>query len=284
MTGQDKIWLEVALNGGWGRERQPLIPVRVDDLISEGISCARAGAAIVHFHAYDESGVPSDDPGIYAAVIEGIRSEVDAIVYPTIAFEGDDRYVFVEALARQGLLEWASLDTGSLNLSRFSDIASGKIGSIYINDERGMKRGLDLATEFGFHPSFACYEPGFIRLGAALQAVHREVPQPLYRLMFSNGMSFGFPPKRYALDAYRTLLQSEVPGAPVMIAGLDVDVSELMADAVDAGIHIRVGLEDAPLFNRNTNVQLVEAAAAKIQRPTATAAEVRLALRSTPAG
>src|SRR3546814_2977832 len=81
-----------------------------------------------------------------------------------------------------------------------------------------MKRGLDLATEFGFHPSFACYEPGFIRLGAALQAVHRGVPQPIYRLMFSNGMSFGFPPKRYALDAYRTLLQSEVPGAPVMIA------------------------------------------------------------------
>src|SRR3546814_17008406 len=69
-----------------------------------------------------------------------------------------------------------------------------------------------------------------------------------------------------------------------MIAGLDVDVSELMADAVDAGIHIRIGLEDAPLFNRNTNVQLVEAAAAKIQRPTATAAEVRLALRSRPAG
>src|SRR3546814_4592491 len=97
-------------------------------------------------------------------------------------------------------------------LSRFSDIASGKIGSIYINDERGMKRGLDLATEFGFHPSFACYEPGFIRLGAALQAVHRGVPQPIYRLMFSNGMSFGFPPKRYALDAYRTLLQSEEIG------------------------------------------------------------------------
>src|SRR3546814_8370514 len=66
----------------------------------------------------------------------------------------------------------------------------------------------------------------------------------IYRLMFSNGMSFGFPPKRYALDAYRTLLQSEVPGAPVMIAGLDVDVSELMADAVDAGIHISIGLED----------------------------------------
>src|SRR3546814_11035060 len=83
MTGQDRIWLEVALNGGWGRERRPLIPVRVDDLISEGISCARAGAASVHFHAYDDNGVPSDAPVLYAAVIAGIRSEVDAIVSPT---------------------------------------------------------------------------------------------------------------------------------------------------------------------------------------------------------
>src|SRR3546814_12240747 len=101
--------------------------------------------------------------------------------------------------------------------------------------------------------------------------------------MFSNGMSFGFPPKRYALDAYRTLLQSEVPGAPVMIAGLDVDVSELMADAVDAGIHIRIGLDDAPLFYRNTKFKLVDAAAANIQSPTATDAGIRLAPTQTPA-
>src|SRR3546814_2016487 len=97
--------------------------MRIRDWISDVCSF---DLSIVHFQAYDGNGVPSDDPGIYAAVIEGIRSEVDAIVYPTIAFEGDDRYVFVEALARQGLLEWASLDTGSLNLSRFSDIEIGR--------------------------------------------------------------------------------------------------------------------------------------------------------------
>ncbi len=109
-------WLEVALNGGWGRGLQPRIPVSVDELISEGIACARAGAAIVHFHAYDREGRTSDDAGIYAAVIGGIRSDVDAIVYPTIAFDGTDRFSFVETLARKGLLEWAALDTGSVNL------------------------------------------------------------------------------------------------------------------------------------------------------------------------
>ena len=50
-----KTWLEVALNGPWGRTRQPGIPVRLADIVAEGIACAREGAAIVHVHAYDEA-------------------------------------------------------------------------------------------------------------------------------------------------------------------------------------------------------------------------------------
>lgn len=276
---QGGVWLEVALNGGWGRKVQPLIPVSVAEIVREGVACVRAGAAIVHFHAYDEAtGNPSDDVDLNAAVIEGIRAEVDAIVYPTIAFKGDDRYAFVEPLARRGLLEWAALDTGSVNLSRYAEIASGKVGGIYDNDEAGMRRGLALAADYGFHPSFACYEPGFIRLGAALHRALPAVPQPIYRLMFSNGLAFGFPPERYALDAYRRLLADEAPGAPVMIAGLDVELSGLVDDAVAMGMHYRVGLEDAPLGSATSNVELVARAAAGLARPLATAADIRLAL------
>jgi 3-keto-5-aminohexanoate cleavage enzyme len=53
-----RTWLEVALNGPWGQGRQPGIPVRVADIVAEGIACAREGAAIVHVHAYDESNRP----------------------------------------------------------------------------------------------------------------------------------------------------------------------------------------------------------------------------------
>ena len=273
------VWLEVAVNGGWGRRLQPLIPVSVGEIIAEGIACVRAGAAIVHFHAYDEtSGRPSDAVDLYVAVIEGIRAEVDAIVYPTVAFEGDDRFSFIELLARRGLLEWTALDTGSVNLSRFADVAAGKPGWIYANDESGIRRGLGLAREYGFHPSFACYEPGFIRLGAALCRALPGVPQPVYRLMFSDGMTFGFPPERYALETYRSLLAVEAPEAPVMIGGLDVDVSGLVAQAISAGMHLRVGLEDAPLGSRARNVELVEAAVALVSRPLATAAEIRASL------
>lgn len=271
-----EIWLEVALNGAWGRDRQPLIPISVRDIIAEGIACARAGAAIVHIHAYDEkSGLPSDDAELYIAIIEGIRAEVDAIVYPTVAFKGEDRYAFLDRLAGRGLLEWMSLDPGSVNLSHFADMEAGRPGTIYANEEKTVRRGLELARDYGLVPSFACYEPGFIRMGAALHRAFPEILQPIYRLMFSDRMSFGFPPLPHYLETYRRLLEEEAPAAPVMIAGLDVNIDGLVPYAVSTGMHVRVGLEDAHLRSPVSNIELVHRAVAKLPGRPATANDVR---------
>jgi hypothetical protein len=84
-----KTWLEVSLNGPWSRDRQPGIPIAVRDIVTEGIACARAGAAILHVHAYDEkTGRQKDDAELYAAIIEGIRAKEDVVVYPTLPFAG----------------------------------------------------------------------------------------------------------------------------------------------------------------------------------------------------
>jgi hypothetical protein len=32
----DGVWLEVALNGPWGQNRQHLMPIRIKDIIEEG--------------------------------------------------------------------------------------------------------------------------------------------------------------------------------------------------------------------------------------------------------
>ena len=41
------IYIEAALNGPWSKERQPLMPVTIDDLIAEGIDCAKAGVHVI---------------------------------------------------------------------------------------------------------------------------------------------------------------------------------------------------------------------------------------------
>ncbi|MEO8008864.1 MAG: 3-keto-5-aminohexanoate cleavage protein, partial [Betaproteobacteria bacterium] len=111
-AGQGRTWLEVALNGPWTRKHQPGIPVTVKEIVEEGIACVKAGAAIVHAHAYDEAtGTQTQDADVYAAIIQGIRSKVDAIVYPTIPAAGlggepgrhssQQRFAHVEELARR---------------------------------------------------------------------------------------------------------------------------------------------------------------------------------------
>jgi 3-keto-5-aminohexanoate cleavage enzyme len=294
MAGRN-TWLEVALNGPWSRERQPGIPIATKEIIEQGVACAKAGAAIIHVHAYDEqSGRQRDDPDLYAAIIEGIRGKEDVIVYPTIPFAGDihapdalsaqARFAHTEELARRGLIEWAAVDPGTTYISRYDDIANGKKGFIYANPEEHVRQGLTLGERYKFHPGYAIYEPAFIRLGAALHRASPDCPRPIYRFMFSSGFTFGFPPETYAIDAYLKLLEREAPGAPWMVAGLDVDVTPLMDHTIKHGGHLRVGLEDAPFGSQWTNLQWVETAIGAIHAAgsaPATAKEIRAALAAS---
>jgi 3-keto-5-aminohexanoate cleavage enzyme len=274
----NKTWLEVALNGPWGRERQPRIPLRTEEIVAEGIACAREGAAIVHVHAYDEAtGRQHDDADRYTRIIEGIREQVDCIVYPTIPFareamSAQARFAAIEALALRVLLEWAVVDPGSVNLDGF----------VYLNPDGHIRHGLALAARHAFHPGYAIYEPGFVRHGAALARATTGVPQPIYRFMFTDGLEFGFPPREYALDAYLTLLTAEAPGAPWMVAGLDVEITPLIRAAAARGGHVRVGLEDSRFGSAHGNLAQVRAARKEIEAGggvLASAAEVRGALK-----
>jgi len=40
-----KVWIEVALNGSWGRDKQPNVPVTAEEIIADGVACVEAGAA-----------------------------------------------------------------------------------------------------------------------------------------------------------------------------------------------------------------------------------------------
>lgn len=285
------VWLECALNGPWGRDLQPTIPISADEIVEAGIAAYGEGAAILHFHAYDETtGRQRDDADIYAPIIERLRRATDAIIYPTLPIAGStlsgpggsaiERFSHVEALAKRGLIEWAVIDPGSVNFTRRDSSGRHMPGFLYANPEDHIRHGLQLAALYGFHPSFAIYEPGFTRLGAFLA---RTIPGPkaIYRFMFSEQFAWGFPPKPYALEAHLALLTEEAADSPWMIAGLGVDMSDLIAIAVSKGGHIRCGLEDARLATPFDNGVLTALAAREIRKAggtLATAAMVRAGL------
>jgi uncharacterized protein (DUF849 family) len=282
-------WLEVALNGPWG-EGQPRAPLTAEECIEKGVACVEAGAAIVHVHAYDPvTGEQDDDADRYARIVEGIQSEVDAIVYPTLPpagapgtpdQTGAERFAHQDELGDRGLLEWGAVDPGSVNRSRYDAVAGDEPGFLYRNPEAHARAGLEVAECHDSTPAYAIYEPGFVRLGAALADRYDTAP-PVYRFMFTDDYTFGYPPEPYALESYLELLASEAGDVPWMVSGLGVDVTPLIEVAVERGGHVRVGLEDAPLGSGRTNVEWVEHARREIEAAggsLATAAEVREAL------
>lgn len=289
-----KTWLEVALNGPWGKVRQPGIPTSVDEIIEQGVACARAGAAIIQVQAYDEAtGQPHDDANLYDRIIRGIRSQADVIVYPAAMLADAaaektpaDRFAVQEELAKRTLLEWAAVDPGSIDVAFYDDLREDRPGFAYVNPEAHLRYGLSVAARHRAHPSFGIYEPGFARMGATLHW-RCSCPAPIYRFMFSSDYTFGFPPDDYGLTAYLNLLDQVAPGAKWMIAGLGADVLPLVPRAVAEGGQVRVGLGDAAFGCAHTNVDLVRAAAEVVGNcggELATAAEVRAALERVEMG
>ncbi len=284
-------WLEVAVNGPWGRERQPRVPIAVEEIVAEAVECAKAGAAIIHLHPYGAAtGRQKDDPEITAQIITAIRAQCDAIVYPALPFvheaSAPERYAHVEELARRGLLEWAAVDPGSCNIALYDDLLEDRSGFVYANPEAHLRHVLGLARRYRFHPAYAVYEPGFMRLGASLHW-RCSCPAPIYRLMFSSGFTFGFPPEDYGLTAYLNLLDQVAPGAQWMLSGLAVDVLPLIPRAVAEGGHVRVGLEDAPFGSTRSNLEWVKMAVEAIGNAggeLASPAHVRATMRAVEMG
>ena len=286
------VFLEVALNGPWVGHRQPLAPLTVEELIDQGCACAKLGASVIHVHVYDPiTGQQIEDPDSYARVITGIRSHHDVIVYPTLPLSGasgtlemtpETRFACVETLAQAGLLEWAVIDPGSTTIVGLDELAASGEGFLYRNTVAELRHGLSLAAQYGFHPSFAIYEPGFARIGAAL-AKAAGSPAPIWRFMFSDAFAFGFPPRDYGLQAYLGLLEELAPGGLWMAAGLRVELEPILDDVLRQGGHVRVGLEDAPFDSPIGNVAFTMQAAHRITSSgyrLGSAEELRLAVRA----
>jgi beta-keto acid cleavage enzyme len=160
--------------------------------------------------------------------------------YPPVNIDGSEggpmadaasRFAHIAALAARGLLDFAVIDPGSVNLSQTKTTAAAKPAGTYMNPEAQVRHALDFAARHKLHPAFAIYEAGFARAGAAL-ARAAGTKAPIYRLMFCEGLAVGFPPRPYALSAYLALLEEEARGAPWMIAAVNADLRPLFAETI----------------------------------------------------
>lgn len=159
----------------------PHLPVTADEIASEAIAAAAAGASVVHLHARDPiDGRPTQDPDLFRKFLPRIQQESDVVV--NITTGGAPTMLAEERLqpALQLKPEIASLNMGSMNfglypmLDRFKTFKheweqpylAGSEDRIFRNTFTDIKYILESCAEHGTKFEIECYDIGHLYTAA----------------------------------------------------------------------------------------------------------------------
>lgn len=266
----DPLIIEVALNGGTPKSRNPNVPVGPAEITAAALAAFEAGAGIVHSHIehFDMTG----DAAV-ARYMEGyapiLAARPDAILWGTVAGgKGvDTRFGHYRGLAAAGV-RMGAFDPGSVNLGTEGEDGLPGMSIVYSTSFKEIAWLAEMHSEVKLGPGIAIYEPGWLRTVLAYAKAGR-LPAGAFVKLYFNGrynfidgkrsnIAFGLPPTRTALDAYLEMLEgSSLPWAVAAIGDcvIDTGIAKL---AIERGGHVRVGLEDFGGERVPTNIELIE--------------------------
>jgi uncharacterized protein (DUF849 family) len=108
-----RVLLQAALNGPFGKDRHPMLPVSVQELARDGAACVAAGARAIHLHPREADGAERLDAQVVDAVVAAVRAACGVPVgVSTGAWIEPDLERRLELVAG-----WSAPDYASVNLS-----------------------------------------------------------------------------------------------------------------------------------------------------------------------
>jgi uncharacterized protein (DUF849 family) len=179
MAKNDKVIISCAITGGIHTpSMSDALPITPDEIATQSIDAAEAGAAIIHLHARDpETGIPTPDPDVFMQFLPRIKQNTDAVV--NITTGGGLNMSLDERLAApmRAKPEMCSLNMGSMNFGIYP--AADKITNwkhdweepylratddfIFRNTFRDIERILKtLGEEHGTRFEHECYDMGHL--------------------------------------------------------------------------------------------------------------------------
>jgi 3-keto-5-aminohexanoate cleavage enzyme len=249
-------------------ERRPNLPLSTAQIANEATAAWRAGAAVIHLHAREEDGTPTQDRATFAALVDAIRERgCEAILNLSCGTAGGR----AERDARLGPLElgpeMGSLDCGTINFGE----------RIFEGDVPFLRRMARAFRDHGVAPELECFDTGHV--GLALQLRDEGLLDDPLRVQFVLGIPGSGVPASFAqVEHMRALLP---PGAPWSVCAIGRDQLPMNAYCLIAGGHVRTGLEDNLHLSRGvraSNAALVERVvrlAGELGRPVATVEQAR---------
>jgi uncharacterized protein (DUF849 family) len=275
---RDAVVIEVGLNEGVPKALHPLVPHSPAECAADARRCSDAGAAVVHWHAFDESGGQRlGDAELYGAALDAMGGSV--LAYPSYPVDVpdtvEDRLGHCFALSERHGLELGPIDVGSINLG----------GEVIRNSPSFVVDALGRYRAAGLAPSVGSFDVGFTRTVSSLVDAG-NLDEPVFcKIFLWEAPAAGPEPSVEALDLHLRQFPKELDVEWVVVPrgiGDPALLERLCRAAIERGGGVRVGIGDNPLAHSGeSNAQLVERAAgwaADAGRPIASAKDMRVRL------
>jgi 3-keto-5-aminohexanoate cleavage enzyme len=245
----DKMVITCAITGAeTTREQQPNLPVTPEEIANATYEAYKAGASIVHVHARNNDGTPTQAPEVFREIIELIRQKCDIVIELTtggaVGMTAEER-VKVVALKP----DMASLDCGTVNF-----------GNDYIvNTLPDMRHFAREMEKYEVHPTLECFDLSHI------YASHILIKEGLIKPPYHYGLVLNVPGGvKYEPDVVNFFLSKLPKDSYCTLMGIGRSCLPMHFGAIANNCFIRVGFEDNIYMDKGvlakSNAELVERA------------------------
>jgi uncharacterized protein (DUF849 family) len=292
----DAAIIEIGLNEGVTPATQPHVPQLPSECAADARRCADAGAAIVHWHAVDRSGVPRladavADADLYGSALDDMAGCV--LAYPSYPVDVPDTF---EARLRHCLilradhgLEMGPVDVSTVNVVLW-DPSTATVAPIDpLGGAEVIRNSLPFVADalgryydVGLLPTVAAFDVGSTRTIAALMRAGLLREPALVKVFLWGSPAIGPEPSVEALDLHLRQLHPHLDVEWVVVPYGITDpalIEEIARAALERGGGVRLGIGDSPMaFPAARNAVLAERAArwaTEIWRPVASPDDVR---------
>lgn len=268
----DKLIITVAPVGAEvTKQDNPAVPYTPAEIAESALAAVEAGASIVHLHAREDDGSPSQDATRFLDIFRRIKARANPILQIStggaVTATTEERLAPLDNRELAGMLEMASFTCGTVN---FGD-------EVFMNSPSFLTALARKLTGLGIKPGIEVFEPGMIANAMRLIKA-KELQHPLH-FEFVLGVPGAMPGGIRQL----VFLQESLPSmGSWSVAGVGQHQLSMATMAILMGGHVRVGLEDNLFYRKGelaeSNAQLVERIvrlAHELGRPVATPDEAR---------
>ncbi len=267
-----KTIITVAVTGAWPKKKDnPNVPMTPSEIADDVYACWKAGAAVAHLHMRDEEGNGTMSADKFRET-EGLLREryPDCDVILNYTTSGDLNATDETRMAHLIELkpDMASYDCGTMNWGH---------STLFVNHPKFLEKLGEVLIENNIKPEVEIFDAGmyynsryYVKKGFLQEPVHYQ-------------FVLGAPGGSTATVENLTYLKGLLPENCTWSAlGIGRGHMPIMYATIAMGGHIRVGLEDNVMYDKDTlatgNVQLIERAARAVREfgnEVATPAEAR---------